>query len=86
MAPSALPVEENSSYAGVGLGKKPLKSTGSLDGYKHIDSTPVIGTEYPELNIVNDILSSPQADQKLRDLAIKSASRLLLFHSVSDGN
>lgn len=53
--------------------KKPfLKSTGSLDGFKSKDVTPVIGTEFPETNIVNDIFGAENTDQLLRDLAITS--------------
>lgn len=44
----------------------PLKYSGSLDGYKHFDVTPVIGEEFPELQLT-EILSD---DNKLRDLAI----------------
>lgn len=73
MAPSATSIDEGTHRVTVGPGKKPLKSSGSLNEYKHVDLTPVIGTEYPEVNIVDDLLSSPDADRKLRDLAIQSA-------------
>ncbi len=68
MAPSAIEVEptkgaKTSQY---------LVSTGSLDGFVSDDLTPVIGTEFPETNIVDDILNAPNADQRIRDLAIKS--------------
>ena len=51
--------------------KEPLKSTGSLDKYTSIDITPVIGTEYPDVNLV-ELINAPNADELLRDLAIKS--------------
>lgn len=44
----------------------PLKSSGSLDQYEHHQATPVIGEEFPALQLT-DILSD---DNKLRDLAI----------------
>lgn len=45
---------------------QPLKSSGSLDRYKHFDVTPVIGEEFPELQL-SVILSD---DNKIKDLAI----------------
>lgn len=44
----------------------PLKYSGSLDEYEHATVTPVIGEEFPNLQIT-DILSD---DNKIRDLAI----------------
>jgi hypothetical protein len=44
----------------------PLKYSGSLDAFKSHEVTPVIGREYPDLNLV-DILED---DEKLRDLAV----------------
>lgn len=75
MAPSAIPVDSHHNLEhkdSASQRRKPLKSTGSLDVFTSDDITPVIGTEYPEANIVNDLLNSPDADQLLRDLAIKS--------------
>ncbi len=46
--------------------RKPLEYTGSLDEYKSIDLTPVIGREYPSLQL-SEILND---DIKIRDLAI----------------
>lgn len=51
--------------------REPLKSLGSLDGFESIDVTPVIGTEYPTANLV-EWINSPNADDLIRDLAIKS--------------
>lgn len=51
--------------------REPLKSSGALDGFESIDLTPVIGTEYPTANLV-EWLNSPNADDLIRDLAIKS--------------
>lgn len=48
------------------LMRVPFKSSGSLDMYQQIQVTPLIGTEFPELQ-VTDILWN---NQKIRDLAI----------------
>jgi len=74
MAPSI--VEADSYQNGIDTKKalasrKPLKSSGSLDQSKSEDITPAIGTEFPEANLV-EWLNAPNADELLRDLAIKS--------------
>jgi hypothetical protein len=75
MAPSA--VEADSHQNGIDTTKKalasrkPLQFSGSLDQFKSEDITPVIGTEFPEANVV-EWLNAPNADELLRDLAIKS--------------
>ncbi len=51
---------------------EPLKLTGALNGFKHEDSTPVIGREYLDLNIVDDLLNAANSDELLRELAIIS--------------
>lgn len=50
----------------------PLKPSGALDQFKFEESTPVIGREYPTLNIVDDLINASNADELLRDLAITS--------------
>lgn len=49
-------------------------STGSLDQFDPVMVTPVIGNEFTKgsCNIVDDILRAPNADQRIRDLAIMS--------------
>ncbi|PWY61937.1 alpha-ketoglutarate-dependent sulfonate dioxygenase [Aspergillus eucalypticola CBS 122712] len=49
-----------------------IHSTGSLDTFNPILVTPVIGTEFPKdsCNIVDDILNAPNAEQRIRDLAL----------------
>jgi hypothetical protein len=69
MAPSAIQPEE--SLAVRTSTKKPLKASGALEKLNHFDITPVIGTEFPEANLV-ELLESPNSDELLRDLAIKS--------------
>ena len=74
MAPSAVEVETNQngiiSPKSV-FSRKPLKSSGLIEQYKSEDITPVIGTEFPDANLVQ-WLESDNADELLRDLAIKS--------------
>lgn len=74
MAPSAIDIE---APQGIAIRtkqvpvKEPLKYAGNLDQFRSKDLTPHIGTEYPEANLV-DLLKSANADDLLRDLAIKS--------------
>ena len=52
--------------------REPLKASGKLDAFQFEESTPVIGREYPTLNIVDDILNADNSDELLKDLAIAS--------------
>ncbi len=52
--------------------REPLKPSGALDRFEHEDTTPVIGREYPHVNIVDDLLNADNADELVRDLAIDS--------------
>lgn len=52
----------------------PLELSGALDGFEHDDLTPVIGREFINVNIVDDILNAPNADERLREVAITSIS------------
>lgn len=54
----------------------PLKKTGVLDKFSFEETTPAIGREYPNVNIVDDLLSAENADELVRDLAITSMNRL----------
>ena len=78
MAPgiiSDLPMHSESSANGNGNKTsypKPLKLSGALDAFAFEDATPVIGREYPTLNIVDDLLNASNADELLQDLAINS--------------
>ena len=51
---------------------KPLKLSGALEQFTYEDTTPVIGREFFDVDIVDDLLKSEQADERLRDLAITS--------------
>jgi hypothetical protein len=57
---------------------RPLKNSGSLDAFKHFDSTPAIGREYPESQLA-EWITSTNADALLRDLAVTSTCRLKLI-------
>ncbi|KAB8254395.1 hypothetical protein BDV32DRAFT_142920 [Aspergillus pseudonomiae] len=63
-------------------------STGSLDSFDPIMVTPVIGNEFAKgtCNIVDDILQAPNADQRIRDLAIMIAvaERGVVFFRAQD--
>lgn len=73
MAPSAIPVEhiDGIEVKKLAQTREPLKSSGSLDQYQTVDITPVIGTEFPDANLV-EWINAPNAGELLRDLAIKS--------------
>jgi hypothetical protein len=60
---------------------KPIKSTGSLDKFESIDLTPVIGTEYPNIQLV-ELIKATNADDLLRDLAVKSTSQPETFQFI----
>jgi hypothetical protein len=51
---------------------EPFKPTGILDSFGFEEVTPIIGREFPSLNIVNDLLNTDNADELLRELAITS--------------
>jgi hypothetical protein len=50
----------------------PLRTTGALDAFDFEETTPVIGREYPKVNIAQDLLGARNADELIRDLAITS--------------
>lgn len=53
---------------------QPFKPTSALDAFDFEEVTPVIGREFPKLNIVDDILTAQNADDRLRELAVTSTS------------
>lgn len=53
---------------------KPLQQSGALEHFTYEDTTTVIGREFFDVNIVDDVLNAPNADEVLRDLAITSES------------
>ena len=50
--------------------RAPLRSSHSLDKFEPKQVTPVIGTEFPEGVQLADLLSAPNSDDLIRDLAI----------------
>ncbi|TVY15204.1 hypothetical protein LARI1_G005040 [Lachnellula arida] len=60
--------------------RAPLKYSGSLDIYKSNDLTPIIGREFPELQL-STLLSD---DTKLRDLAILVSQRGVIVFRNQD--
>lgn len=51
--------------------KEPLKYKGLLDPFNSYHVTPLIGTEFPDANVV-DWLKAPNSDELLQDLAVTS--------------
>jgi hypothetical protein len=51
---------------------EPLVLSGILDKFQHEDTTPALGREFTNVNIVDDLLNAENADELLRDLAITS--------------
>ncbi|CAK7274529.1 hypothetical protein SEPCBS119000_006219 [Sporothrix epigloea] len=62
----------------------PIVPTGALDKFAFVEATPVIGREYPSVNIVDDILNANNADELLRDLAYQISSRGVVFFRAQD--
>ncbi|EXJ89612.1 hypothetical protein A1O3_02679 [Capronia epimyces CBS 606.96] len=60
--------------------RRPLQYSGSLDGYQSFDLTPVIGREFPTLQL-SSLLGD---DRKIRDLAILVSQRGVLFFRNQD--
>src|SRR5277367_14264 len=50
--------------------RAPLKSSGNLARFEKFDVTSVIGTEFARGIQVSDLLSAPNSDDLIRDLAI----------------
>ena len=58
----------------------PLKKSGALDKkFRSEETTPVIGREYIDVNIVDDLLNSEDGDDLLRDLAITSTFKHIVI-------
>lgn len=63
---------------------KPLKLTGALDKFTYDDTTPTIGREFSNINIVDDLLNAENADELIRDLAITISQRGVVFFRSQD--
>ncbi|CAD0112547.1 unnamed protein product [Aureobasidium uvarum] len=64
--------------------RKPLKQSGVLEQFKYEDTTPTIGREFLNVNIVDDLLNAPNADELVRDLAITISERGVVFFRKQD--
>jgi len=73
-APLSLPVRAST---------EPLVPTGALDKYEHVDLTPVIGREYPNVQLT-DLLKAENADELIRELAIIVSRRNVVFFRNQD--
>jgi len=51
---------------------EPLVLSGILDTFQYEDTTPGLGREFTNVNIVDDLLNADNADELIRDLAITS--------------
>lgn len=84
MAPGIIsdePIYSEVTLNGKHASPEPLKKSGALDDkFAWEDATPVIGREYPTLNIVDDLLNAPNADELVRDLAITSKIVVSVHH------
>ncbi|KAI2616399.1 taurine catabolism dioxygenase [Hypomontagnella submonticulosa] len=62
----------------------PLSLTGALEKFSYEDTTPAIGREFPDVNIVGDLLEAGNADDLIRDLAITISQRGVVFFRSQD--
>lgn len=69
---------------GDALLRAPLELTGLLDKFQSFDVTPVIGTEFPNVQLT-DWLRAPNSDELLRELAITISQRGVAFFRAQDG-
>jgi hypothetical protein len=51
---------------------EPLVLSGILDKFEYEDTTPDLGREFTNVNIVDDLLNAQNTDELIRDLAITS--------------
>lgn len=72
MAPAAVEQELTHNIKTEHAYPVPIKPSGSLEQFQYEDTTPVIGREFFDINLVDDILNAPDADKRLRDLAYTS--------------
>lgn len=63
---------------------KPLKQSGALENFQYEDTTPIIGREFLNVSIVDDLINAPNSDQLLRDLAITISERGVVFFRAQD--
>lgn len=93
MSPTAVQVAPQQGHIDIDVGKtghgkaadeartrcvSPMSYTGSLDAYAHKELTPVIGREYPDVQVA-DFLTAPNRTQMIRDLAVTVCERGVVF-------
>ncbi|KAK4503110.1 hypothetical protein PRZ48_006537 [Zasmidium cellare] len=79
-----VPLHANNGHSnGNGVKTTPLKPTGVLDHYEHFDLTPVIGREFPNVDLV-EWLKAPNADELLTELAYTISSRGVVYFRKQD--
>ncbi|ORY70512.1 taurine dioxygenase family protein [Pseudomassariella vexata] len=64
--------------------REPLKLSGAMDKFEFEETTPVIGREFLNVNIVDDLLNAEDSDALLRDLAIIISQRGVVFFRAQD--
>ncbi|EOD46299.1 putative alpha-ketoglutarate-dependent taurine dioxygenase protein [Neofusicoccum parvum UCRNP2] len=63
--------------------REPLKLSGALDKYESFEVTPIIGTEFKDVNLA-EWINAPNSDELLRDLAITISRRGVVFFRAQD--
>ncbi|KAM0240805.1 hypothetical protein ACHAP5_007840 [Fusarium lateritium] len=63
--------------------REPLKLSGLLDGYESFNITPVIGTEFPDANVV-EWIKADNSDELIRELAITISRRGVVFFRAQE--
>lgn len=58
-------------YSGQARTPEPLRLSGAIKSYKHVEMTPVVGTEFLEGSLA-EMMSAPNSDELIKDLAITS--------------
>jgi hypothetical protein len=58
--------------------RSPLKNSGAIDHLEYVDSSPIIGREYPTAKL-KDMLHASNSEAQLRDLAITICERGVVF-------
>ncbi|KAF4314066.1 putative alpha-ketoglutarate-dependent taurine dioxygenase protein [Botryosphaeria dothidea] len=63
--------------------REPQKLSGALDKYESFEVTPIIGTEFKNVDLT-EWINAPNADELLRDLAITISRRGVVFFRAQD--
>ncbi|KAK2056346.1 TfdA family taurine catabolism dioxygenase TauD [Colletotrichum caudatum] len=82
--PASDPIPQDEALPEVRTGhKEPLKPSGALDQFEHFDVTPIIGREYPNVDL-KGLIRAPNSDELIRDLAITISRRGVVFFRKQD--